>query len=382
MAAGSMVHCQLWMGGLEPYMTESFILASFERMGEKPLNVKVMRNKFTGEPAGYCFVHFENDDEAIDAMHKLNGKVIPNTNPPVRFRLNTATNQGKIMMGDREFSLWVGDLSPEVDDYTLYKTFAGKYQSLRAAKVLCVKYALLVSVILDHSGYSKGFGFLRFGSEDEQKHCLNHMNGYKNLGSKPIKISNAIPKTQRNSTSNGGQQQSQQSGGYQYPQDYSHYYDPNSYWQNYSQWGGYGYDPNTGYSYDPSSYAAAQQYGSTYQTQYGQYPPSSATGYSQQGGYGSYSGGPYSSYYPQPQGGTTAPPPSSMTSNSGTQPAHGSVSSAAVVDEANEIVGKSPATILNFWFFFLSKIPFYGSTAVLFPEEVDSLPLCEAQLAF
>lgn len=62
-------------------MTESFILASFERMGEKPLNVKVMRNKFTGEPAGYCFVHFENDDEAIDAMHKLNGKVIPNTNP-------------------------------------------------------------------------------------------------------------------------------------------------------------------------------------------------------------------------------------------------------------------------------------------------------------
>ncbi|BES89152.1 tRNA selenocysteine [Nesidiocoris tenuis] len=167
------------------------------------------------------------------------------------------------------------------------------------------------------------------------------MNGYKNLGSKPIKISNAIPKTQRNSTSNGGQQQSQQSGGYQYPQDYSHYYDPNSYWQNYSQWGGYGYDPNTGYSYDPSSYAAAQQYGSAYQTQYGQYPPSSATGYSQQGGYGSYSGGPYSSYYPQPQGGTTAQPPSSMTSNSGTQPAHGSVSSAAVVDEANEIVEHS-----------------------------------------
>ena len=62
-------------------MTESFILASFQRMGEKPLNVKVMRNKFTGEPAGYCFVHFENDDEAIDAMHKLNGKVIPNTTP-------------------------------------------------------------------------------------------------------------------------------------------------------------------------------------------------------------------------------------------------------------------------------------------------------------
>lgn len=62
-------------------MTESFIMSSFQRMGEKPMNVKVMRNKYTGEPAGYCFVHFENDDEAIDAMHKLNGKIIPGTNP-------------------------------------------------------------------------------------------------------------------------------------------------------------------------------------------------------------------------------------------------------------------------------------------------------------
>lgn len=38
------------------------------------------------------------------------------------------------MMNEREFSLWVGDLTPEVDDYTLYKTFAGRYQSIKAAK--------------------------------------------------------------------------------------------------------------------------------------------------------------------------------------------------------------------------------------------------------
>lgn len=40
-------------------MTESFILAAFHRMGQRPLAVKVMRNKFTGEPAGYAFVHFQ-----------------------------------------------------------------------------------------------------------------------------------------------------------------------------------------------------------------------------------------------------------------------------------------------------------------------------------
>lgn len=40
-------------------MTESFIMAAFHRMGQRPLAVKVMRNKFTGEPAGYAFVHFQ-----------------------------------------------------------------------------------------------------------------------------------------------------------------------------------------------------------------------------------------------------------------------------------------------------------------------------------
>uniref|UniRef100_A0A0A9WVD5 tRNA selenocysteine-associated protein 1 n=1 Tax=Lygus hesperus TaxID=30085 RepID=A0A0A9WVD5_LYGHE len=317
----NMVHCQLWMGGLEPYMTESFILASFQRMGEKPLNVKVMRNKFSGEPAGYCFVHFENDDEAIDAMHKLNGKVIPNTNPAVRFRLNTASNQGKIVMNDREFSLWVGDLSQEVDDYTLYKCFAAKYQSIKAAKV-----------ILDASGYSKGFGFLRFGLEEEQKHCLAHMNGYKGLGSKPLKISNAIPKSQRGPNTNGPPMP-QQSGGYQYPPDYSNYYDPN-YWQHYGQWGGYGYDPNTGnYQYDPN-YAA--QYGNQYPGQYNQYPP--PTNQYPQQNY-PYSHPPYPYYPPQTP---AAPVPSAAP------PVAPPAPSIAPVDDSNEVVGESSSLLHSF----------------------------------
>lgn len=70
---------------LEPYMTESFVMSAFQRMGEQPQNVKVMRNKYTGEPAGYCFVHFATDEAALNAMHKLSGKVIPNTQP-VRIR--------------------------------------------------------------------------------------------------------------------------------------------------------------------------------------------------------------------------------------------------------------------------------------------------------
>lgn len=116
-------------------MTESFVMTAFQKMGEHPQNVKIMRNKYSGEPAGYCFVHFATDETAIDAMHKLNGKPIPGTNPVVRFRLNNASTQGgRLSTSEREFSVWVGDLSSDVDDYNLYRTFSSKYNSIKTAK--------------------------------------------------------------------------------------------------------------------------------------------------------------------------------------------------------------------------------------------------------
>ena len=79
--------------------------------------------------------YFQTDEEAIDAMHKLNGKPIPGTFPVVRFRLNTASREARAnMQQEREFSVWVGDLSPEVDDYSLYRVFAAKYSSIKTAK--------------------------------------------------------------------------------------------------------------------------------------------------------------------------------------------------------------------------------------------------------
>lgn len=130
-------------------MTENFILDAFHKMGEQPHTVRLMRNKYSGEAAGYCFVNFSSDDQAIDAMHKLNGKPIPSTNPIVRFRLNAASNSNKTVGSEREYSVWVGDLSSEVDDYNLYRVFSNRYSSIKTAKV-----------ILDTSGFSKGYGYV------------------------------------------------------------------------------------------------------------------------------------------------------------------------------------------------------------------------------
>ncbi|XP_037709148.1 tRNA selenocysteine 1-associated protein 1 [Drosophila subpulchrella] len=230
------VHCQLWMGSLESYMTENFIIAAFRKMGEDPTTVRLMRNKYTGEPAGYCFVNFISDDHALDAMHKLNGKPIPGTNPIVRFRLNSASNSYKLPGNEREFSVWVGDLSSDVDDYQLYKVFSSKFTSIKTAKV-----------ILDSLGFSKGYGFVRFGIEDEQKSALYDMNGYIGLGSKPIKICNAVPKPKSElgsglgeGNTNYGYGGSGTSASTVGGTDYSQYYDPTStYWQGYQAWQGY-----------------------------------------------------------------------------------------------------------------------------------------------
>lgn len=76
---------------------------------------------------------FPDDFSALTAMHKLNNKMVPSSQPPVKFRLNHTSLGGKQAM-EKDYSLWIGDLSPDVDDYTLYKGFASRYPSVRLAK--------------------------------------------------------------------------------------------------------------------------------------------------------------------------------------------------------------------------------------------------------
>jgi len=123
----------LWIGGLEQYMDEAFIQTALRVMGEAPpLSIKVMKNKFSDAAAGYGFINFANDQMALTVMHKLNGKMMPNTNPPVRWKLNHSSN--RLLPGEKNHSVWVGDLTPEVDDLQLYQFFSKRFQSLVSAK--------------------------------------------------------------------------------------------------------------------------------------------------------------------------------------------------------------------------------------------------------
>ncbi|RZF33687.1 hypothetical protein LSTR_LSTR007065 [Laodelphax striatellus] len=217
MSSNAITNKDLWMGGItKPYMNEIFILAAFMKMGQKPLSVKFNKKKRSGEPPGFCHIRFATEGEVKKALIEMNGKLIPNSVPPARFHLSTS-GVGKIAIP--KYSLWLTDLSLDVDDSTLLKAFTQRFRSVVSAKI-----------IVDMTGFSKGIGHVQFTNEDDHKNCLKTMNGFRGLGSKPLKISSSLPLALSQASSSSGS-----SGNKGASQGSSHHVE-RSYWQNYAAW--------------------------------------------------------------------------------------------------------------------------------------------------
>ncbi|KAL7002790.1 Polyadenylate-binding protein rbp47 [Sarracenia purpurea var. burkii] len=179
-------------------------------------SVKVIRNKQTGQSERYGFVEFLSHSAAEKILQSFNGTIMPNTEQT--FRLNWAS----FSTGDRhvdvgsDLSIFVGDLASDVTDTVLHETFASRYPSARGAKV----------VLDSNTGRSKGYGFVRFGDENERSRAITEMNGMYCL-TRPMRIGVATPKKQAGHqqypsqaliltggyTSNGAVPQSAQSDG-------------------------------------------------------------------------------------------------------------------------------------------------------------------------
>ena len=148
----------LWMGDIEPRMDESFIFNSFNQYGFRQKNIKLIKDKRLNKYKNFCFVKFNNLQEANNAIFILNGKKIPKTN--MFFKLNlTKYNQEDFK------NVYVGNLSPLVKDIELYYFFRSKYESVYYAS------------IINDKGVSRGYGFVHFSNEEEYRRCLKEMDG-------------------------------------------------------------------------------------------------------------------------------------------------------------------------------------------------------------
>ncbi|XP_024018591.1 polyadenylate-binding protein RBP45C [Morus notabilis] len=172
----------LWIGDLQQWMEENYLISCFAHTGEA-LTAKVIRNKQTGLPEGYGFIEFASRAAAERALQTYNGALMPNTDQ--NFRLNWATlGAGERRQEDGpEHTIFVGDLSADVTDFTLQETFRAVYSSVKGAKVVTDR----------TTGRSKGYGFVRFGDESEQLRAMNEMNG-QYCSTRPMRVGPAANK--------------------------------------------------------------------------------------------------------------------------------------------------------------------------------------------
>lgn len=177
---------QLWQGDLDPQWTEPIIMDIWAQVGENPVSVKLIRDKM-GKPQ-YCFVTFSSQQAVASAIQK-NRMQVPGSFRT--FKLNWASGgshgdpraarQGggtSAAKSSTEFSVFVGDLDQNVTEPGLYSRFSKEYPG-------AVKQ---VKIMVDPAtGMSKGFGFVRFFTEDAQQSALRDMNGVI-IGERPIRV--------------------------------------------------------------------------------------------------------------------------------------------------------------------------------------------------
>lgn len=199
----------LWIGDLQPWMDENYLLGCFAHTGEV-ISVKIIRNKQTGQSEGYGFIEFVSRAAAEGILQTYNGTLMPNVEQ--NFRLNWASfGVGERRPDDSpDFTIFVGDLAADVTDYVLQETFKPHYPSVKGAKVVTDR----------TTGRTKGYGFVRFGDETEQLRAMTEMNGMF-CSTRPMRIGPATTKK------NEGTQQYSNSS-YQNTQGTQNENDPNN----------------------------------------------------------------------------------------------------------------------------------------------------------
>ncbi|KAI0329577.1 hypothetical protein GY45DRAFT_1324863 [Cubamyces sp. BRFM 1775] len=214
----------LWWGELEPWMDEEYAKQVCGLMGWDPVSIKVPRpapDPITGQQAnnpGYCFLTFPTQAHAASVLSQVNNSstpmIMPNSAKP--FSLNWASSVPSAPLPSsipgqtisipgaqnpqypKEYSIFVGDLAPEVSNSDLVAVFRNPVLGLRNDReprfirpfLSCKSAKIMLDPV---TGVSRGYGFVRFTDEADQQRALIEMHGLYCL-SRPMRISPATAK--------------------------------------------------------------------------------------------------------------------------------------------------------------------------------------------
>ncbi|GAA5897601.1 uncharacterized protein JCM6883_006751 [Sporobolomyces salmoneus] len=180
----------LYVGNLSPRVTEYMLQEIFAVAGPV-LGVKIIPDRnFQHGGANYGFVEYHEMQSAETALQTLSGRRIFD----MEIKCNWAyqnTNQTKEDLTNH-FHLFVGDLSPEVNDQVLTKAFQ-VFGSLSDCRVMWDM----------NTGKSRGYGFLAFRDRTDAEQAIAAMNG-EYLGSRAIRCNWANQKNNGAAPEAGG----------------------------------------------------------------------------------------------------------------------------------------------------------------------------------
>lgn len=170
----------LYVGGLDPRVTEEILKQIFETTGHVQ-NVKIIPDK-NSKGYNYGFIEYDDPGAAERAMQTLNGRRIHQA----EIRVNWAyqSNQSSKEDTTNHFHIFVGDLSNEVNDEVLMQAFSA-FGSVSEARVMWDM----------KTGRSRGYGFVAFRDRADAEKALSSMDG-EWLGSRAIRCNWANQKGQ------------------------------------------------------------------------------------------------------------------------------------------------------------------------------------------
>ncbi|KAF2102715.1 hypothetical protein NA57DRAFT_31471 [Rhizodiscina lignyota] len=198
----------LYVGGLDPRVTEEVLRQIFETTGHVQ-SVKIIPDKnYQSKGFNYGFVEYDDPGAAERAMQTLNGRRIHQA----EIRVNWAYQSNNSSKEDtsNHFHIFVGDLSNEVNDEVLLQAFSA-FGGVSEARVMWDM----------KTGRSRGYGFVAFRDRAEAEKALSSMDG-EWLGSRAIRCNWANQKGQPSIS----QQQAMASMGMTPTTPYGHHHFP------------------------------------------------------------------------------------------------------------------------------------------------------------
>jgi nucleolysin TIA-1/TIAR len=160
----------LYIGNLHDKVSEPLLFDIFAAIGPVE-SCKLIKDKTSGSSAGYGFIDYYDHHTAAIALQQFSGRYLYG----LEIKVNWAFASGQKEDTTGHYHIFVGDLSPDIEDKALFNAFSA-FGTISDARIMWDQ----------ATGRSRGYGFVAFRRREDAQRALQEMNG-EWLGNRPIR---------------------------------------------------------------------------------------------------------------------------------------------------------------------------------------------------